>query len=52
MCLVEHEAICCVYDKVSVDMECWHTDISVYNLWLHFGYVCFSVAEHIIGMLS
>ena len=33
-------------------MECWHTDVSVYNLWLPFGYVCFSVAEHIIGSLS
>ena len=32
MCLVEHEDICCAYDRVEVYMECWHTDVSVYNL--------------------
>ena len=52
MCLVEHGGICCAYDRVKVYMECWHTDVSVYNLWLPFGCVHFSVAEHVIGMLS
>ena len=48
---VEYEDICCDYDRVEVDMECWHTDISVYNLWLPFDCVHFSVAEEVIGML-
>ena len=52
MCLVEHKGICCVYDMVYVSMGCWHREISVYNLWLPFGYVCISAAEHVLEMLS
>ena len=33
-------------------MEYLHTDVSVHNLCLPFGYVFFSVVEHVIGMLS
>ena len=52
MCQIEHEDICCAYDRVDIYMECWYTDISVCNLWLPFSGVHFSVAEHVIGMLS
>ena len=52
MCLVEHNGIYCAYDMVRVNMEYWHTDISVHNLCSPFGYVCFSVVEHVIGTLS
>ena len=52
MCQVVHIDACYVYDRVEAYMECWHTDISVCSLWLPVGCVYFSVAEHIIGMLS
>ena len=49
---VEHKDICCVYGRVEVNMECWHIDVSVCSMWLPVGCVYFSVAEHVIGMLS